>query len=84
MHTRFGHARLVEVRPVAVVIDAAGAIFVDQAVRIVINSFAHELVDAAFALAAVGLLHQAGLVRVDHPLAVWIANAHYADKSVAV
>ena len=71
-------------REVAVHVDAADAVLVDGAVAVVVDALAHGRIAGAGAL-PLGIAHQdAVVIRVEHPVAVFVGDAHLRDPAVAV
>ena len=65
-------------------VDAAGAVLVETAVPVVVQSFRIKLVDAFFPLGRIGLFHQAGFIGNGHPCPLRILNTHLGDHPVTV
>ena len=69
---------------VAVEVYATGAVLVDEAVAIVVDSLPVESVRPGLPLGRVSLFHEAWLVWVDHVHAERVEHAHDRDDAVAV
>ena len=74
----------VVVLEVAIQIDPARSILVQEAVAIRVDAFPIQLVAADFALGGIGLLHQSGVRRVDHVFPGRILHSHHGNHAVAI
>ena len=79
-----GRVRRIQVREVAIELDAADAVLVEEAVAIVVDAFPIDRPAARLALLRVGTLHQARIVARRRERTGRVLDAHHGDQAVPV